>query len=233
MWTGGRGSPPSQKEPETPPVPAGRARRGATPPTRPPVQEGLGEGCGEALPSRGPPLTSTPIHRASGPGGPGMQSLPHQAGAQAESSCPAAGVALGAHGEQPAGFPLLSGRRGPRAHHGPIAPARAHHLRRTFLSRAVLLQQVGRKQDRWTEICQAQAVRGSAHWALQDIACPWGPHPTGRWRGGRKLPDAGRAQRPPENTQCHTWGQPDKGHPGLGLPVLWDARAAPPAPSLT
>lgn len=69
---------------------------------------------------------------------------------------------------------------------------------------------MGYKQDRWTEICQAQAVRGSAHGALQDLACPWGPHPTGRWRGGRKLPDAGRAQRPPENTQCHTWGQPDK-----------------------
>lgn len=31
-----------------------------SPPTRPAVQEGLSEGCGEALPSRGAPLTRTP-----------------------------------------------------------------------------------------------------------------------------------------------------------------------------
>lgn len=46
-------------------------------------------------------------------------------------------------------------------------------------------------------------------------------------RGQEAPTAAGRAQRPPENTQCHTWGQPDKGHPGLGLPALWDARAPP------
>lgn len=40
VWTGGRGSPPSQKEPETPPVPAGRARRGATPTHTPPSPGG-------------------------------------------------------------------------------------------------------------------------------------------------------------------------------------------------
>ena len=45
---------------ETPPVSAGRARRGTTPHTQPPVQEGLGEGCGEALQSRGAPHSHAP-----------------------------------------------------------------------------------------------------------------------------------------------------------------------------